>query len=160
MNERAEQLIELLKLKPHPEGGYFRETYRSVLKVHSPQTGHSRHAVTDIYFMLVKSQKSRLHRVLHDELWHFYEGAPLKLLEINKSQKIHSVILGNPSDTPLYQYSICGGNWQAAASTGDYSLVGCSVAPGFDYKDFTFLSDDSDTCNNILNLYPELRDWI
>lgn len=161
MNERAEQLIELLHLQPHPEGGYFKETYRSEMKVRSPQSGNHRSAVTDIYFLLIEGQKSRLHRVLHDELWHFFEGAPLKLLDIQaQSRESRMVILDNTSKPPLFQYCVRGGNWQAAASTGEYSLVGCSVAPGFDFKDFSFLCDDSDACDHILDLYPELINWV
>ena len=161
MNERAQQLIDLLQLTPHPEGGFFKETYRSADTVKSSQTGHLRSAVTDIYFLLTKGQKSRLHRVLHDELWHFFEGAPLRLLDVHaESRESHIIMLGDESDTPVYQYCIRGGNWQAAVSTGEYSLMGCTVAPGFDFNDFKFLSDDTEACDRILDLYPDLINWV
>ena len=82
MNKRAEELINILELSPHPEGGYYKEVYRSKSELSSPKNNKVRNAVTDIYFLLVSGQISRFHKVIHDEIWNFYEGAPLELIEI------------------------------------------------------------------------------
>jgi predicted cupin superfamily sugar epimerase len=157
MNKRAQKLIHLLKLTPHPEGGYYRETYRSEKQVKSPQNGQLRDAVTDIYFLLVAGQISRFHQVLHDEIWHFYEGDPLELVELKSANlEITKTVLGGGKDQVNYKHCIKGGNWQAAHSLGEYSLAGCTVAPGFDFSDFTLLKDDWDLSSAVLKKYPEL----
>ena len=138
MNDRAKELIETLGLIEHPEGGYFKEAYRSGINVFSPTAESERSAVTEIYFLLCKGQVSRFHKVLHDEFWHFFEGAPLRLID-GDLQSFEGFELGGASTH--YQHCIQGGRWQAAESTGDYTLVGCTVAPGFDFADFAFLSE-------------------
>ena len=159
MNKRAHELIDLLELSPHPEGGYYREMYRSETKVFSPIRKGLRSALTDIYFLLVSGQISRFHRVMHDEVWHFYEGNPLELVEMqSEGFEVSKVIMGNNGNVPKYQHCIKGGNWQAAYSTGEYSLVGCTVAPGFDPLDFEFLKDNSIVQSAILKRNPELVD--
>ncbi|MCG8633019.1 MAG: cupin domain-containing protein [Desulfobacterales bacterium] len=132
-----EELIKRYDLSPHPEGGYFKEVYRSALKVVSPETGSPRHAVTQIYFLLAAGQVSRFHRVAHDEIWHFYEGAPLTLIRYD-GKTVSSRIIGPGED---YTAVIPGNVWQAAESTGAYTLVGCTVAPGFDFSDFSFFDE-------------------
>ncbi|WDE98819.1 cupin domain-containing protein [Lentisphaera profundi] len=139
MNSRALELIKKLELSEHPEGGFFKETCRSDLNVFSPTAESERSAVTEIYFLLCKGQVSRFHKVLHDEFWHFFEGAPLRLID-GDMESFEEVIL-DPANCQ-YQHCIRGGRWQAAESTGDYTLVGCTVAPGFDFADFSFLSED------------------
>lgn len=136
--EKIELLIEKYQLQPHPEGGYYREVYRSEQEVESAFSGEKRNAVTHIYFLLVKGEVSRFHKVLHDEIWNFYEGAPLKLIEFN-GEDVEEKIIGARNES--YVSIIKGGVFQAAESTGEYTLVGCSVAPGFDFKDFSFLSE-------------------
>lgn len=161
MNIRAEELIEKLELVPHPEGGYYREMYRSEGKVSSPWNKGIRNAMTDIYFLLTEGQVSRFHKVAHDELWNFYEGAPLELIEIEMaSLKVSKNTLGISTNIPRYKHLIKGDNWQAAYSTGDYSLVGCTVAPGFEFSDFEFLKGHKDInrINDINN--PELNKLI
>jgi predicted cupin superfamily sugar epimerase len=138
----AEELISLLDLEPHPEGGYYRETYRSSTSVASPSHGESRNAVTDIYFLLTNGQVSRFHRVCHDEIWHFYSGSPLRLL-VWDGAAVKETIIGEPAGP--FKHVVVGGEWQAAESLGEYSLVGCTVAPGFDFADFQFLTDSSDS---------------
>jgi predicted cupin superfamily sugar epimerase len=141
MHKRATELIKQLNLSPHPEGGYFKEVYRSEQIVVSPVNNEQRNAVTDIYFLLCTGQVSRFHKVLHDEIWNFYEGDPLKLIEVDaESMEVSEVILGD-KDSVQYKHCIKADNWQAAETTGEYSLVGCTVAPGFDFADFSFLSD-------------------
>ena len=161
MNKRVQELINTLKLSPHPEGGYYREIYRSESKVNSPENGEMRNSITDIYFLLVSGQISRLHRVLHDEIWHFYEGDPLELVEIQSdSLEIFKVVLGNKNNILKYKYCIKGGNWQAAYSTGEYSLVGCTVAPGFNFSDFEFLKENAGMHSTILEKNPKLVNLI
>jgi len=134
-----EDLIKKYKLVPHPEGGYFNEIYQSNLHLESPVTGEKRPAVTHIYFLLLRGQISRFHRVVHDELWHFYEGAPLSLI-LYDGDKIKKERIGPGKN---YMAVVPGNVWQAAESTGQYSLVGCTVAPGFDFADFSFLNDSA-----------------
>ncbi len=131
-----EELIEKYQLSPHPEGGYYREIYRSEQGVTSPVNGETRRAVTQIYFLLTQGEVSRFHRVVHDEIWHFYQGAPLALIQYDGSRVTRQVI--GPEQG--YAGVVPGGVWQAAQSLGEYTLVGCTVSPGFDFKDFTFLS--------------------
>lgn len=145
-------LIDQLKLQPHPEGGYFREIYRSELSVDSPTHGQKRSALTGIYFLLLQGQVSRFHRVQHDEVWHHYEGAPLRLID-----GIESISLGDPQ-TIRYQHTIKAGSWQAAESLGEYTLVGCNVAPGFDFADFSFMSKTD--AENIREHHPNLARFI
>ncbi len=133
-----QQLIERYGLLPHPEGGYYKEVYRSQQTVRSSAAAAERQALTHIYFLLTRGQVSRFHRVWHDEIWNFYEGAPLRLLTCDDTS-VHEQLLGPNAN---YAGFVAGGLFQAAESTGDYSLVGCSVAPGFEFVDFSFLADD------------------
>ena len=161
MKNRAQTLIDTLELAPHPEGGYFKEIYRSATEVHSPHAGASRSGLTDIYFLLLAGQVSRFHRVLHDEIWHFYEGAPLMLVEIEaEGLTLQDIRLENFGSVPRYKYCVKGGNWQAAYSTGNYSLAGCTVAPGFDFADFEFLRDNASLCPGVLEKYPKIKQLI
>lgn len=147
-----QQLIDKYALVPHPEGGYFQEVFRSGQTVFSSVAGASRDAVTHIYFMLTNGQVSRFHKVLHDEIWNFYEGAPLRLVKYDAG-KVSEQIIG--ADCTNYVSFVVGGMYQAAESTGDYSLVGCTVAPGFDFRDFSFLSDDAGTVTDLMHKHPE-----
>ena len=133
-----EKLINRYGLTPHPEGGYFKEIYRSKQRVRSEIITETRNAVTHIYFLLKKGQISRFHRVVHDEIWNFYEGDPLQLIQFD-TNGIKEVTIGPGCET--YVTIVPGNTWQAAATTGRYSLVGCTVAPGFDFADFSFLRD-------------------
>lgn len=135
----AKQIIEELELEEHPEGGFFKEIYRSETSVFSPVICDERNAITSIYFLLLKGQVSRIHRVQHDEIWHFYMGDPLRLIELDSQLSRKEVLLGNHENTISAQHIIRGNHWQAAETTGEYSLVGCTVAPGFDFHDFNFL---------------------
>lgn len=147
---RIQQLVDKYQLQPHPEGGYYREIYRSVQEVSSEFTTEKRNALTHIYFLLGKGQFSRFHSVLHDEIWNFYEGAPLKLIEFD-GNKTKELIIGKGDYTRV----IKGGVYQAAESTGEYTLVGCSVAPGFDFKDFSYLTDEPDMLKILKKKYNE-----
>ena len=129
MPSEADRLIELLDLKPHPEGGYFRETFRDG----NPGRAHS----TAIYFLLKAGEESRWHRVDAAEVWHFYRGAPLELC-IGKQ----AYVLGSDIDAAQApQIVVPAGAWQAARSLGDYTLVGCTVAPGFEFDHFEMAAE-------------------
>ncbi|BDX07973.1 cupin domain-containing protein [Planctobacterium marinum] len=136
---RCEEIIAKYDLIPHPEGGWYKETYRCTTTVPSPVNGQTRNSVTQIYFLLTEGDISRFHKVAHDEIWHFYEGAPLRLLDLHNNQ-CNEIFLGR--DNGHYHHVIPGGHYQAAESTGKFTLVGCTVAPGFDFNDFQFLQDD------------------
>jgi len=133
-------LVEKYGLQPHPEGGFYKQVYCSISTVASHDHGEGRPAMTHIYFLLLKGQVSRFHRVLHDEVWNFYEGAPLELITVN-DEHICSTVLG-ASDGD-YASVVPAGHYQGAQSTGDYTLVGCTVAPGFDFADFSFIEDQA-----------------
>lgn len=121
----AGRLIEMLDLKPHPEGGYFRETFRDT-------NGGGRARSTAIYFLLKGGEVSRWHRIDVPEVWHFYRGAPLELT-IGKDR----YLLGNDIDkAQVPQLVVPAGQWQMARALGDFSLVGCTVAPGFEFEHF------------------------
>jgi predicted cupin superfamily sugar epimerase len=125
MSGEADRLIEMLDLKPHPEGGYFRETFRDV-----GEEGRARS--TAIYFLLRGGEVSRWHRIDVPEVWHFYRGAPLELT-IGKDR----YLLGNDIDkAQVPQLVVPAGQWQMARSQGDFTLVGCTVAPGFEFEHF------------------------
>ncbi len=143
MNQRAQELIERLGLRPHPEGGFFKEVYRSPNKVYSSQVQAERNAVTEIYFLLCKGQVSRFHSVKHDEFWHFFEGDPLRLIS-GKEGTLNEVLLS--PNYMNFQALVEAQDWQAAETTGAYSLVGCTVAPGFDFADFRFLNAEEMVC--------------
>jgi hypothetical protein len=129
MSSEADWLIEQLGLKPHPEGGYFRETFRD--------RNVGRANSTAIYFLLKAGEVSRWHRVDAAEVWHFYRGAPLELC-IGKQV----YLLGPEIDeAQAPQIVVPAGVWQAARSLGDYTLVGCTVAPGFEFEHFEMAPD-------------------
>jgi uncharacterized protein len=128
----AEDIIRLLDLKPHPEGGHFRETFRDTRQVEA-----NRAASTVIYFLLARGERSHWHRVDAVEIWHWHAGAPLEL-EISQSEgRIARVTLGcNLAAGERPQAVVPAHAWQAAQSLGDWTLVGCTVAPGFEFKGF------------------------
>lgn len=157
--DRAAQLIERLGLRPHPEGGHYREVYRSPLGV-TPDDGRpSRPALTTIYFLLAAGDVSRWHRVLSDEAWHYHEGAPLELFVSDLEFTGVDTLLTGPFDAdagiePLRV--VPAGMWQAARSTGAYTLVSCSVGPGFVFDDFVLLRDLPDAASACAGTHPEL----
>jgi uncharacterized protein len=138
MQTRA--LVDKLGLEPHPEGGWYREIYRSSERVQTPRG--SRAAITMIYYVLERNQVSRWHVVAADEIWHFYEGSPLELLAYDPdASALARSLLGGTGEDHERVAVIRKGIWQAARSLGDFSLVGCSVGPGFEFEDFRFVAD-------------------
>jgi uncharacterized protein len=138
-NQLAQDIVRLLDLTPHPEGGYFRETFRDVATV------GNRAASTCIYFLLPQGVVSRWHRVDAVETWHWYAGAPLEL-RIAEDAKIYtSHVLG--SDLMAGERPQCvvpEGHWQQARSEGAWTLVGCTVAPGFTFEGFEIAGPEFD----------------
>jgi predicted cupin superfamily sugar epimerase len=135
----ATDVIKLLALKPHPEGGFFRESFRDQRTV-----AGARAASTAIYFLLARGERSHWHRVDAAEVWHYYAGAPL-LLEIaeHAGAPVKRVTLGpDLADGERPQAVVGAGAWQAAASLGDWTLVGCTVAPGFEFSGFELAPKD------------------
>ena len=139
----ASYWIQKLQLTAHVEGGAFRETYRSELTI--PQQAlplffqGDRNASTSIYFLLEAGQFSAFHRIASDEVWHFYFGDPLLVYEINHNGRLIVHRLGtNPEQGENFQCVVKAGSWFASAPAPDseYALVGCTVAPGFDFADF------------------------
>ena len=126
-SERAGELRASLQLQAHPEGGWYREVYRS-------------ESLTTIYFMLAQGERSRWHRLESDEVWHFYEGDPLELSLFDPVKgEAKRVVISSPL---LAGDAVCvvpAGWWQAAIPLGVYSLVGCSVAPAFEFSKFTLI---------------------
>jgi len=140
---RASALIERLHLRPHPEGGYYAEVHRSTSAV-DPLDGRTpRAALTSIYFLLPQGAVSRWHRVPADEVWCHLEGAPIELHMLDgANHSLRSMTLAAVSADTLPQCTVPAGHWQAARSTGAYSLAACMVAPGFDFADFTLMAAD------------------
>lgn len=140
MHPRAAQLVTELELAPHPEGGFFREIHRASALVHPLDGRSARSALTTIYFLLTAGQVSRWHRVTSDEVWHHCEGAVLELFTAGPDFREMDRLLLGPHDAGASPVHIVPSNlWQAARSAGEYTLVGCTVGPGFEFADFEML---------------------
>ncbi len=142
----ADDTIRRLGLVPHPEGGYYRETFRSPVTLELPD-GRRRPASTAIHYLLLPGTRSAWHRVASDEVWHHYDGGALRL---------H--VLGTESrrlDCSDPQAVVPAGVWQAAEPESDAVLCGCTVAPGFDFADF-----EMGTADALVRSYPEQEDLI
>jgi predicted cupin superfamily sugar epimerase len=133
----AADIIARLELKPHPEGGHFRETFRD------PRTDQNgRSLSTAIYFLLARGERSHWHRIDAVEIWHFYAGSALTL-QIADDNGRRAIKLGpDLAAGEMPQAIVPAHAWQAAESTGDWTLVGCTVAPGFDFAKFELAKAD------------------
>ena len=143
MND-PEEIIKKLGLELHPEGGYFKETYRSTGKINtdslSSKYAGSRTYATSIYFLLTSEMFSAFHKINQDEIWHFYQGSPIQLHTISESGHHEEYLIGNAlSQNQTPQLVVPGNHWFAAKviDPNSYALVGCTVSPGFDFQDFT-----------------------
>ena len=143
----VEKIIKELNLQPHPEGGFYRETYRSNEKIAAEDlTGNypgDRNISTCIYFLLTSDTFSAFHKIRQDEVWHFYTGSPIDLHVISEAGVHSKYTIGNRLDrNESPQFVVPGGNWFAAevAEENSFALVGCTVAPGFDFSDFVLPS--------------------
>jgi uncharacterized protein len=156
MHKRAKELISGLGLQPHPEGGYFREVFRSAHNVQPSDDRSTRSALTTIYFLLTKGQYGRWHRVTSDEVWHFYEGDPAELYWIDSRDAVHQEVLGTGGSNNRPMCVVPAGCWQAARPMGEYSFLGTDVAPGFEFQDFEMLSEGSAALVHIATLRADL----
>lgn len=153
---KASEIIEKLRLSEHPEGGFFRQTYKSELIVQPHKEIHTRAAVTHIYYFLQEGTHSRFHKVKHDEIWNLYDGEGIKLYLFDAVRnRVDDRILS--ANNFNYHTVIPGGIWQAAEPIGDYALVGCTVAPGYEIEDEIYLFDDAEASNKLIKLTPELK---
>lgn len=163
---RVAELIRTLALVPHPEGGHFAEVFRSSGAVRPAGRDVSRAALTSIYFLLAAGEHSRWHRVAADEAWHFYEGDPLELFWVDDRsgacvrRRLGAVAAGGAAGDTRPVEVVPAGAWQAARPTGAYALVGCTVGPGFDFRDFTLLADVPSEAERLGRRFPELAGLI
>ncbi|WP_422080814.1 cupin domain-containing protein [Ulvibacterium sp.] len=160
--EEVEEIIQSLGLKPHPEGGYFKETYRSEGTIDPKNLGDaysgSRNYATGIYFLLTSKTFSAFHKIQQDEIWHFYKGSPIQLHMISPNGDYSNVRIGNDfkkGERP--QFTVPGAYWFAAETfnKGAYSLMGCTVSPGFDFEDFVLADRQS-----LLSQFPQHNEII
>ena len=148
----AKEIAELLGLRPHPEGGYFNETYRHELNV------GNRSLKTAIYFLVTADSPSRMHRVSSDEIWHFYLGDSLEMLQLFPDGTSQTIAIGNDlAAGQRPQVLVPSGVWQGVrvAAGGEYALVGATVSPGFDFADFE-MGDRETLCAQ----YPAARELL
>ena len=154
--------IKQLDLLPHPEGGYYKETYRSAEVI--PQSGlpqsfsSARNFATAIYFLIKKNNFSALHKIKSDETWHFYAGDALEVIEITEEGTLIKTTVGNNIDGgEVFQYTVKANTWfgSRVKEGGNFSLVGCTVAPGFDFEDFEMASRVQ-----LVIKYPDMKSTI
>jgi predicted cupin superfamily sugar epimerase len=165
----AKRIVELLQLGPHPEGGFYKRIYASSCII--PQTvlapGYhgDREASTAILYLLEKNDKSRLHKIRSDEQWHFYKGHPLSIFELSPSGQVIETILGNDIlNGQVVTHIVRGGVWFGAkpkesfdgqGNESNFSLVGCTVTPGFHFEEFEMGNRDE-----LLKLFPQSQELI
>lgn len=152
----SEYWIEHLKLLPHPEGGFYRETYRATGEL-TTTAGDKRNHSTAIYFLLRAQDRSLFHKIKSDELWHFHAGGRLTLYVLSREGLITRTLGQNVDEGDTLQLIVPANHWFAARVTeGPYVLSGCTVSPGFDFRDFevaqrqNLLAEFPD-CSQIIN---------
>jgi predicted cupin superfamily sugar epimerase len=161
MSGRAEALIRELGLAPHPEGGFYRELFRSRRMVRTDDGRSERWAATTIYYLLRGTDVNRWHRVASDEIWHWYEGAPIELHLLDAQlTRARTEMLG-PVGAPSAPVRVVpAGCWQAVRCTGEYTLAGCTVAPGFEFADFRLLRDLPDMAARLAQSFPDFTPYL
>ncbi len=153
MDIQVNKIIQNLELIPHPEGGYYREIYRSkeTMQIHNK----IRNFCTSIYYLLEKNNFSAFHRISSDEIWHFYIGSPVRIHILDEfSKKYQSIILGSEYN---FQYVVSKNLWFCAelVDKTSFSLIGCTVSPGFDFKDFELARKEY-----LLEKFPDYKELI
>jgi len=158
----ADEWIEKLQLIEHPEGGYYRETYRHPLllrRAHLPaRYSGDRCLLTMIYFLLRGDQFSALHRLQSVEGWHFYQGCPLMLYLLDSVGQLQKVVMGPDAEAgQVLQVIVPAGTWFGARPVDpqSYTLIGCTVSPGFDFQDFELAERD-----DLIQAFPQHRSLI
>jgi len=161
-SKNARYWIEKLRLEPHPEGGYFRQTYKSELVIarEALPAGYSgaRAVSTAIYFLLEGKNFSAFHRLRSDEVWHFYAGSALVVHVIDPASEYSSILLGKDTETgQVFQAAVPAGCWFASQVEDGkgWALVGCTVAPGFEFEDFEMGKREE-----LTGRYPQHRELI
>lgn len=155
MPNSASIWIKRLGLEPHPEGGHFKEVYRSgetIEKACLPGDFNSDRSIsTSIYFLLSRDERSAFHRIKSDETWYFHDGDELEIFVIDNNGGLTKRVLGiNPENDSLPQITIEKGSWFAARTTNEFTLVSCNVSPGFDFEDFELAAYDT-----LIKKYPQ-----
>jgi len=155
--DSARALIAHLDLEPHPEGGWYREWFRSPQVLSTPRG--PRAAMTSIYYLLEAGQVSRWHVLAADETWHYLKGDPFELLTRDPATGVRERRELGPAEDQLASAVVPAGVWQAARPLGTFSLIGCTVAPGFEFEDLQFASElpeGSDLRTGLLAGDPDL----
>lgn len=165
--DTIKDIVRQLGLQPHPEGGFYRETYRSPDEVQPIYLGHKgkRNCSTCIYFLLTSDSFSAFHRIKQDEIWHFYKGSPVGIHMISKDGLYSMIRLGNNFDKgEIPQFVVPNGTWFASEVIDEngFALTGCTVSPGFDFADF-----EMGNRQKLIDAYPHAaeiirrltRDW-
>jgi len=147
-----------IDLVDHPEGGRFREVFRSFRTV-TTYKGATRSALTHIYFSLKPGEVSRFHKVVSDEVWNLYQGAGLNLYTWDGSDNPPECITLS-ADSNNFCHAVSAEVWQAAEPVSDTVLVGCSVAPGFEFTDFDLIDPNSDDARLLMTLAPDMAKYI
>ena len=162
MSLSAADYVEQLQLQPHPEGGFYSRTYESEEQIPAvalpARFGADRFISTAIYFLLEGTDYSAFHRIKSDELWHFYAGGGLHIYVIHPDGRGEILLLGNDMGNGFrFQQLVKAGCWFASrpANENSFSLVGCTVAPGFDFADFEMAKQEE-----LLKLFPQYQQWI
>lgn len=158
----AEYWIKKLDMQAHPEGGYFKETYRAAEQISKnglpERFSGTRNFSTAIYFLLEKENFSAFHRIEQDEMWHFYEGGALNVHVISPEGEYSLIKVGNdPEKGEQFQAVVKAGSWFASEvqDKSSFALVGCTVAPGFDFEDFELAEK-----NTLAQQFPQHRELI
>lgn len=147
-----QNIIDKLEMLPHPEGGFYKETYRSSESVDTEMGERS--LSTGIYFLLPKGHVSHFHRIKSDEMWHFYSGDPLTIVEIDEQGKLITTTLGpNLDKGEIPQYVVKANRWFGSfpSDKSEFCFVGCTVSFGFDFTDFELANKE-----NLQKQFPEL----
>ena len=162
MKQNIKTIAESLNMAPHPEGGFYKETYRSARTIPRGVLGDEftgdRNYCTGIYFLLTSQNFSTFHRIKQDEMWHFYTGSSLYVHVIDPNGNYHRQTLGiNFDNGELPQYVVPAGSWFASSVKDEdsFSLVGCTVAPGFDFDDFELANRKS-----LIETFPDHKELI
>ena len=152
-----QDLIKILDLKPHPEGGFYGEVFRSKIKIKKEALPErfpgDRIFLTLIYYLLPKGAHSRFHRIKSDEIYHFYLGGPMTVVEIRPDGSLHKTIMGQDlKNEQVIHYKIHRDAWFGAYPNPgtEFSLIGCSVSPGFEFEDFEIAKQEE-----LLKQYPQ-----
>ena len=158
----VKDIVKKLDLQPHPEGGYYKETYRSEDIIRDTILGNEfngpRNLCTGIYYLLESDDFSALHKINQDEMWHFYLGEAIELTMISEAGELSMVTIGNNvSNGEVLQFVVPKRNWFGARllKANSFALVGCTVSPGFDFNDFKLGEREE-----LLNKFPQHEDII